>query len=80
MYHWIIFRSACPELFYNCNKKTIKYWYHASCPSTSEEYIDINAEITCGYLKIDVHFLILDLIAKKNVLEKLLEQCNQKEQ
>jgi hypothetical protein len=51
MYHWIIFRSACPELFYNCNNKTIKYWYHASCPSTSEEYIDINVEITCGYCK-----------------------------
>ena len=51
MYHWIIFRSACPKLFYSCNNKTIKYWYHASCPSTSEEYIDINAEITCGYCK-----------------------------
>ena len=48
MYHWIIFRSACPELFYSCNNKTIKYWYHASCPSTSDEYIDINAEITRG--------------------------------
>ena len=46
MYHWIIFRSACPKLFYSCNNKTIKYWYHASCPSTSDEYIDINTEIT----------------------------------
>ncbi len=51
MYHWIIFRSACPELFYSCNNKTIKYLYHASCPSTSDEYIDNNTEITRGWWK-----------------------------
>ena len=51
MYHWIIFRSACPELFYSCNNKAIKYWYHGSWPSTNEEYIDINVEITCGYCR-----------------------------
>ena len=47
MYHW----SACPELFYSCNNKTIKYLYHASCPSTSDEYIDNNTEITRGWWK-----------------------------
>ena len=76
MYHW----SACPELFYSCNNKAIKYWYHAFWPSTSEEYIDINVEITCGYCRKRWPILKFDLIAKKNVIEKLLEQCNQKKQ
>ena len=80
MYHWIIFRSACPKLFYSCNNKTIKYWYHASCLSTSDEYLDINTEITHGWWKKRWSVLELDLIAKKNVIEKLLEQCNQKKQ
>ena len=51
MSYWIIFRSAYPELFSSCDNKTIKYWYLASCPSTRDEYIDINAEIACWYCK-----------------------------
>ena len=65
MYDRIIFKSAYPELFFNYNDKTIIYWYHDLCNSTSNEYRDINTEITYGWRKKRWPILKLDLIAKR---------------
>ena len=43
----IIFKSACPAE--GCTDDETYYWYHASCPSWSDEYLSDQAKIRCTY-------------------------------
>ena len=43
----ILFRSACPAE--GCSDDNTYYWYHASCPSSSDEYLSDEAKIRCTY-------------------------------
>lgn len=43
----ILFKSACPAM--GCTDDKTYYWYHASCPSYSDEYLSDQAKIRCDY-------------------------------
>ena len=43
----ILFKSACPAE--GCDDDKTYYWYHASCPSSSDEYLSDQAKIRCSY-------------------------------
>ena len=43
----ILFRSACPAE--GCSDDNTYSWYHASCPSSSDEYLSDEAKIRCTY-------------------------------
>ena len=43
----ILFKSSCPAS--GCEDEKTYYWYHASCPSWTEEYITDEAMIRCNY-------------------------------
>ena len=43
----IIFKSACPAE--GCSDDKTYYWYHASCPSWSDEYLTDQAKIRCTH-------------------------------
>lgn len=43
----IIFKSACPAA--GCTDEKTYYWYHADCPSWSDEYLSDQAMIRCSY-------------------------------
>lgn len=43
----IIFKSACPAA--GCDDENTYYWYHADCPSWSDEYLSDQAMIRCNY-------------------------------
>ena len=40
-----LFRSPCPAA--TCNDETVYTWYHASCSSSSDEYLNSDAQIRC---------------------------------
>lgn len=43
----ILFKSACPAA--GCDDEDTYYWYHADCPSWSDEYLSDQAIIRCSY-------------------------------
>ena len=42
----IIFRSPCPAA--ECNDATVYRWYHSTCSSSSDEYLNYDAQIRCS--------------------------------
>lgn len=41
----ILFKSPCPAA--SCNDDTVYKWYHSKCSSSSDEYLNSDAQIRC---------------------------------
>jgi DNA-directed RNA polymerase subunit RPC12/RpoP len=41
----ILFKSPCPAA--SCNDTTVYTWYHSKCSSSSDEYLNSDAQIRC---------------------------------
>ena len=66
----ILFKSPCPAA--SCNDDTVYKWYHAKCSSSSDEYLNSDAEIRCTECgkKWDVFYTRFECSYSNNEMKK----------
>ena len=66
----ILFKSPCPAA--SCKDSTVYTWYHSKCSSSSDEYLNSDAQIRCTECgkKWDFFFSFFECSNSKNEMKK----------